>query len=164
MRVGGLFGKADDAPLRVTLKDAEAAGILGGYRVDSYGDVGVLFPMEGRHLGIVHTIEMITGQDEHVRRAGGTNLEELFAHCIRRALVPGHVGGCLLGGPDLHPTGVESVEAVGIRNVAVKRDGVELGEHSDVEDAGVDAVADGDIDQAVLAMGTAGLERILVSG
>ena len=35
--------------------------------------------------------------------------------------------------------------------MAVQRDRIELGQHGNIVDAGVDAVADGDIDQAVFA-------------
>ena len=45
----------------------------------------------------------------------------------------------------------EDVEAVGLRDVAVQALAVELGEDEDPVDAGVQAVADRDVDQPELA-------------
>ena len=73
-------------------------------------DIGIVLPMELGHLGVVHAIEMVAGQDQDVLGAGGLDLEELLADGIGRALVP--VGGLerLFGGPDLHPAGMEGIE------------------------------------------------------
>src|SRR5512135_1873768 len=93
---------------------------------------------------------MVSSQDEHVGRAGGTDLKQLLAHRVGRPLVPvGSVHG-LLGGPNLNPAGMEGVKLVSLGNMAVEGDRIELGEHGDAVNAGVDAVGNGDIDQAVL--------------
>jgi hypothetical protein len=46
---------------------------------------------------------------------------------------------------------VELVEVIGLVDMAVEGMGVELGQHIDPVNAGVDAVADGNIDQAIFS-------------
>ena len=59
--------------------------------------------------------------------------------------------GALLRGQDLDESGREIVEPVALLDVPVERPAVELGEQEDPAELGVEAVADGDVDQAVLA-------------
>src|SRR5690606_29322664 len=59
--------------------------------------------------------------------------------------------GGLLGGQYFHASAGEIIKLVGVGNVAVKGGAVKLGENEDATDSGVDAVADGDIHQAVFA-------------
>ena len=57
----------------------------------------------------------------------------------------------LLGGEDLDEAVRERIEAIGARHVPVQRRRLELRQHEDVAQAGVDAVADRNVDQPVLA-------------
>ncbi len=70
---------------------------------------------------------------------------------IGRALEPVGGLGRLLGGDDVDERLREVVEAVGLADVPVERRGIELRQHEDAPDAGVQAVADGDVDEPVLA-------------
>ena len=57
----------------------------------------------------------------------------------------------LLGGEDLDEAAVEAVEVVGVADVLVQADGLELREDEDPVDAAVDAVGDRDVDEAIFA-------------
>src|SRR5690606_22118894 len=68
--------------------------------------------------------------------------------------------------PDLHPAGVEGIEHISLGYVPVERNRVELRQHRNAKNVGVNAVADGDVNQAVLpgdrhrGFGTFGGERV----
>ena len=70
---------------------------------------------------------------------------------IRRPLEPVAALGCLLGGEHFDEAIREHVHPVGLRHVPVERRRIELREDEDPLEARVHAVADRDVDQAVLA-------------
>jgi hypothetical protein len=107
--------------------------------------------VEFGHGGIIHAVQMIARQDQRVFRGSRADFVDLLAHGIRGALVPFGMAHGLLGGPDLHPAGMEGVKLVGAGDVPVQADRVELRQHRDAVNARVDAVADWDVNQAVLA-------------
>ena len=78
-------------------------------------------------------------------------VNHVLADGIGGALVPRRVGVGLLGGEDFDEPAGEVVELVGLRYVPMQGGGVELGEQVNAPQTGVDAVGDGDIDQAILA-------------
>jgi hypothetical protein len=78
-------------------------------------------------------------------------LEYLLAYGVGVPLVPiGGFGG-LLGGQDLDKTGVKRIEVVGLGDVAVERMRVKLGKHVNAIDAGVDTIADGNVNQPIFS-------------
>ncbi len=72
-------------------------------------------------------------------------------HGVGRPLEPGGAFGGLLGGEHLHEALGKDIEAVGLGDVPVERRGVELRQHEDALEVGVQAVADRDVDQSILA-------------
>ncbi len=147
----GLFDEIGDVAARSLLEQAEAEGLLTRHRLHGDGDVGVLIPVETGQVAVIHAVQVVAGQDQGVGGVGRFDLDDLLAHGVGGALVPGVAARGLLGRQDLDPAAMESVEDVGARDVPVQGDRVELGQDGDAGDAGVDAVADGDVDQAVLA-------------
>ena len=85
-------------------------------------------------------------------RLFGADGVDVLVDGVGGALVPG-LGDALHGGKDLD----EFAEFVGddrapaLADVAVEREGLVLGEDVDVAQVGVDAVGEGDVDDAVLA-------------
>ena len=74
-----------------------------------------------------------------------------LADRVGRALEPVRVVGRLLGREDLDEPAREQVHAVRLGDVPVERRRVELRQHVDPADVGVQAVADRHVDQPVLA-------------
>src|SRR5581483_6545077 len=72
-------------------------------------------------------------------------------HGVGGALIPvGRLVG-LLGRQDFDEAAAKRIELVGIGNVAMQTDAEELRQHVDAIAAAVDTVADGDIDEPILA-------------
>ena len=76
---------------------------------------------------------------------------EVLPDGVGRALIPGVAARRLLRGHDLDEAAGEIVEPVALLDVPMQRRAVELREQEDALEAGVEAVADRDIDDAVLA-------------
>ena len=80
---------------------------------------------------------------------------------IRRSLKPVRVVGGLLGREDLDEAVAEEIHAVGFGKVSVERRRVELRQHEDPADIGVQAVADRDVYEPVFsADGDCGLRAL----
>ena len=90
-----------------------------GNRLDGHCDIGFLFPMVASHLRVVHAVEVISSQYEHILCSRRADLKQLLANGICRALVPFLLGHGLLGSPDLHPAAMEGIEVIRTRDVSV---------------------------------------------
>ena len=78
-------------------------------------------------------------------------MSQVFTDRVRGALVPGGVGEGLFGGKDFDKAAGKMVEFVRLRDMAVERGGIELGEQINALEIRVDAVGYGNVHQAVFA-------------
>ncbi len=104
------------------------------------------------HEGVVHLVDVVAGEDEDVFGLLGANGVDVLVDGVCGALIPG-LGDALHGGQDLD----EFAELVGddgapaLADMAVEGERLVLGEDVDVAKIGVNAVGEGDVDDAVLA-------------
>jgi hypothetical protein len=94
---------------------------------------------------------MVTREDDVVLSRMLAEVPRRLAYGVRCSLVPVRVVGCLLGRENLDEAAREAVQPVGVRDVPVERGRVELREYEDAADVSVQAPADRNVDQAVLA-------------
>ena len=146
-----LLLEALDLALAIEAEDAHAAGVVGVRRLGRDGDVGARGDVRLHHLVEVHPIQMVAGEDQVVVGVQVDEVRHGAPHRIGRALEPVGGLGRLLGGDDVDERLREVVEAVGLADVPIERRGIELRQHEDAPDAGVQAVADRDVDEPVLA-------------
>ncbi len=99
----------------------------------------------------IHAIQLIAAEDQEIVEIVVQEMDQVFADGIGGALIPGGVGEGLLRGEDFDEAAGEMVELIGLRNMAVERGGVELGQQINASQAGIDAIGDGNVDQAVFA-------------
>ncbi len=150
-RVFGLLDKIGDATICFAFQNPQPGCFALRHGLDRHRYIGVILPVEVRHFGIIHAIQMVAGEDQHILRPGCLDLEQLLAHRVCRALVPVRALRGLLRRPDLDPAGMEHVKVIRLGNMPVERDGVELGQNGNPVDPRVDAVADRNIDETILA-------------
>ncbi len=100
---------------------------------------------------IVHPVELVARQDQHQVMTVRIDVHQVLPYGVGRALVPVDAVDALLGREDLHEPGREIVEPVAFLDVAMERAAVELRQQEDPAQTGVEAVADGDVDEAILA-------------
>src|ERR1022692_2443117 len=148
---GGLLVEVDDAPGGVHLEDAEAAGLIRRDRDDRHRRVGAAFVVGPQHVLVVHAVELIAREDQQIAPGGAAHVAQTLADGVGGSLTPVAATPGLLGRPPAPPARRADVELVGHGDVLVEALRVELREHEDLTEVRVQAIADRDVDQAVLA-------------
>jgi hypothetical protein len=114
-------------------------------------DVGVVIDVGVDHLAVVHAIQMIAREDQVIVRFVALEMPSRLPDGVCSALEPVRVLWCLLGCEDLDEAVREHIHTVGLADMPIERGRVELRQDEDAPDVGVQARADGDVDQPVLA-------------
>ena len=87
--MSGLFLEAGDAPVFVDFDDAELMGGLGGGNLDGAdGDVRAGIEMLLEHLGVVHFVDVIAGEDKNVFRAFAADGVNVLVDGVGGAAIP----------------------------------------------------------------------------
>ena len=146
-----LLVEVHDAPAGVHLEDAERRRLILGDRDDRHGGVGAAGAVGLQHRRVVHAVQLIAREDQDVARRRAPHVTEALADGVGGALEPVAALFGLLGGQHADERRREHVELVGHRDVFVQALRVELRQHEDLAQAGVQAVADRDVDQSVFA-------------
>ena len=121
------------------------------HRLGADRDVGVRVLVRPNELRVIHPIQVIAREDEIEVGFVLRDVSHRLPDGVGRSLIPVRVVRCLLGGKDLDEPAGEPVQLVGVVDVAIERRGIELGEHEDAPDVGVQAPADRHVNEAVLA-------------
>ncbi len=84
-----LLLKAEHAIAFINLHDTQGAGrFMAGHRYAAHGHVGIALHVVGDHGAVVHFVDVISGQYDHVIRGYGTNDVQVLENGICGALVP----------------------------------------------------------------------------
>jgi hypothetical protein len=107
--------------------------------------------MRLEELPIVHSIQLVAGEDEHIRASVLFNLSQILPNGVGGALVPLGPFDGLLRRQHFNESMIEHVELVRVRDVPMEADGHELREHVDAVDAAIQAIRDRHVDESILA-------------
>jgi hypothetical protein len=160
---GRLLVEVNDAARVVHLEDAEGGGLILGHRNHGDGRVGAALPVRLHHLPVVHVVELVAREDQHVARARAPHVPQALADGVGRALEPVAALFGLLGCEHADEARREDVELVRRADVLVQALRVELRQHEDVPEVRVQAVRDRDVDQPILSADGNGRLRTLQS-
>ena len=105
----------------------------------------------GQDFTEVHAVELITAEDEEILILPLSEVAQVLTHGIGGALIPSFSIRCLLGGENFNKATAEQIEFISSADVTIQRSAVVLGQHIDLTDTAVDAIADRNIHQAILA-------------
>ena len=124
-----------------------------------------LLAVEGDHGGVIHLVDVVAGQDQGVARGGLLDRVDVLIDGVGGALVP-VLGDALLGRDDLDVlVQLAAEEAPALVDVAGQADGLVLGQDEDLADVGVDAIGEGEVDDAIdPAEGDGGLGAVARQG
>ncbi len=150
-RLLGLFNKPGDAVFAVHLEDSQRTRLLGRHGKGRDRQVSRLLDVRTHDIAEIHLVELVTGENQRVGEVIVPEVDQVLSDGISGALVPRRVREGLLRGEDLDETTVEMVELEALRDMPMKRSGIELRQQVHPRDSGVDAVGDWDIDQPILA-------------
>ncbi len=112
---------------------------------------GVVLVVVLQHPAVVHLVDVVAGKDDHVLRLLAADGIDVLVHSVCGAHVP--VGaGALHGWQQLEELAQFLGHDAGpaFAHVPVERECLVLGEDVDLAQAGVDAVGEGDVDDAVM--------------
>ena len=113
------------------------------------GQVGAAVAVEVDHGGVVHLVDVVAGEDQGVAGAGLLDRVDVLVDGVGRPLVP-VLGDPLLRRDDLDVlVELAAEEPPALVDVAVQADGLVLGQDEDLAEVAVDAVGEGEVDDAV---------------
>ena len=147
----GLFLELEDGAVLVGVHDAEAAGLLHGNRADGDGAVGLALLVEAEHLGVIHLIDMVAREDQHLIGVIAVDEADILINGVGRALIPLRALGTGIGRQNAHAAvGVVEIPGLAVADVLIEFQGLVLGEDAHGVDVGIHAVGKGKVDDAVL--------------
>ena len=114
------------------------------------GDVGVSREMLRDDLSEIHPVELIAGKNQHELVLMTFEMDEVAANGVGGAFIPSAALVGLLGGEDVDETGPERIKLETLLDMPMERSSEKLREEKDPVVAGVDAIADRDVDQTIL--------------
>ena len=150
--LGQLLDKTDDAAVSVHRHHAEAAGLLAGHFQAGDRDIGALVAMLAQHQLIIHFVDMVARQDDHIFRSMAFDDVDILEHRIGGAFIPLGLGDALRSRQH-----VEAFVALGPQEVpallqmADQGMGFVLGGDADAANTGVDRIGQCEVDDARLA-------------
>ena len=98
----------------------------------------------------IETVELVARKDKHEVLVLEIVVVEVLADRVGRTLIPSLLVARLLGGENVDEATAETVELISLLDVLMERRRIELRQDENLVEAGVEAVADRDVDQAVV--------------
>ena len=149
--VGGLLGELGDAVPLGGGEHAEVARLARRHLHHAHGDVGALLHVVGDHRTVVHLVDVIAGEHQHVLGPVREDQLDVLMHGIRGAAIPARAD-LLLRRDHLDELAELAAQvAPAVLHVLDERLRLVLREDRDLADAGVHAVRQHEIDDAELA-------------
>jgi len=151
VRMLGLFREFGDAVGVIGGHDAEFIGALQRHVHDTDGDVGLALFVVGDHRTVVHLVDVIARQNQHMSGVMRAYELQILVHRVGGSAVPVRAD-LLLRRNELHEFAKLAAQiAPAALNVLDQRLRLVLGQHRDLPYAGVDAVRQHEIDDLELA-------------
>jgi len=151
LRVHGLLLEAQDAVRLVHGQHAEFAGAIARHFHHAHGDVGFLLDVKADHRTVVHLVDVVAREHQHVQRTVRAEDLHVLPQGVGRALVP--LGPKpLLRRNDLDELAELAAEVTpAALDVLDQRMRLVLRQHRDLADAGIHAIREHEVDDAELA-------------
>ena len=160
----GLLLKLVDKAVLPQVHDAETSGLLHEDLKHGDGAGGALLGVLPQHVGIVHLINVVAGEDQYVFRVIGLDKADVLVNGVGSAGEPGALfAGALVGRQDVNAAvGHVHIPGLAAADVAVELQRAVLGQNAHGVNAGVGAVGEGEVNNPVLpAKGYAGFCHFL---
>ncbi len=107
--------------------------------------------MVGQHFSIIHAIQLIAGKDQYIVDVRLFDAANVLTDGVRGSLVPVGSFHRLLGRQDFHKAAPEGIKLVGLTNMAMQTDRVELRQQIDAAQFTVDTVGNRNVNQSIFS-------------
>ena len=144
-----LFLEPRDSPIRSAHHDAEIGRRRALHRNGRERDLGAGTNVLVQERPEIHPVELVAAQDEEIIVRLLEKVAQVLADGVGRALIPLRAFRGLLRGEDVDEAARKVIKLVARLDMAMKRHAVELRQHINRAQPGVEAVADRDIDQPI---------------
>ena len=145
-----LFLKFHNAVFRIRVHDAEAVCFRHGHLQNGDGGIRPFFHVVAQHGGIIHFIDMVAGKDQHIFRGIPLDEADVLADSVRRAGIPLAAAALDIRRKHINAAGVAvQVPRAAVTKVPVELERLVLRQHAHGIHAGVDAVGQRKVDDAV---------------
>ncbi|OPZ73835.1 MAG: hypothetical protein BWY82_00978 [Verrucomicrobia bacterium ADurb.Bin474] len=148
-RIGGFLDERTNREIIIQLHEPETGHLCLGNRSCGDGGMSTHLAMVIDQVPEIHPVELIARKNKRQILGPRVKVHQVLPHCVSRTLIPALPLFGLFGGHDIHHPAAKWVKAVGRLNVPVEGRRVELGQHINLVKPGIQAVADGNIHQAV---------------
>ncbi len=150
--VGVLLVEGENAVVRAGFDDAEFVRVFSGHGNGGDGAGGARMLVRVDHVRDVHPIDVIGAEDRDDVGLGLLDEVDVLVDGVGRSLIPGFAGGAHLGGHGNDELVFQNAAVLpAFVQVLEEALAAELSEYVDGIDAGVDEVAEDEIDDAVFA-------------
>ena len=163
----GLLLKLLHIAVGAGIEDAHAGGLFHGDLLHGDGERRIFFQMLLEHLGVVHLVNVVAGEDQDVLGIIVLDEAEVLVDRVGGAGEPGALfPRAEVGRQDIDAAvGGIQIPGLAVADVAVELKGSVLGQDTDGVDPGVCAVGQRKVDDTILsAKGYAGLCHVLRQG
>ena len=147
--MAGFSSKSDDAPVLVRFEHAEFSGGLGRIHFDGGdGDVRAGRDVLLEHLLVVHLVDVVAGEDEDVVGLLAADRIDVLVDGVGGALIP-VLRDAHLGRQNFDEIAVAHQRGPAAADVAVEAERFVLGEDEDAAQVAIEAVREGEVDDAI---------------
>ena len=152
LRSPRLFLELDDAVVGVLRNYAETVGLVAADASDGDRHRRPHFEVMRQEGPVIHQIDVLAGKNQHALLFLLEHVIQIPANGVGGAALPVTVGASAVGLKQPHAAaGTVKVPGLADPDMIVQAAGAVLGQHGDVVNAAVDAVAEGEVDQTELA-------------
>ena len=143
--------KFDDAVFLIGIHDTEAAGLLHRYRQDGDRRIRIAGDMVRKHLGIIHLVNMVTGENQYILRIMGVDKIDVLRDRICRTAVDIKCRAIFFTRREHIDTAVAGIQSPALSGsrIRVQDDRLILRQHTDNIDVRIGTVAQRKIDDSI---------------
>ena len=148
----GFLLEFQDAVVLIGIHNAEAAGLIQRHVQNGNGTVRTRFLMLLQHLAVVHFIDMVTGQNQHVVRIITVDEIQILIDRIGGTLIPVCAVASLIRRQNAYTAGhAVQIPGLTVADILIQNKRLILGQNTHGINTGIHAVGHRKIDDTVFA-------------
>ena len=148
---GGVFRKGRHSIFVVDGHDVKSLGLFEGYIHARHSHIGLILHVFSQHLAVVHLVDMVAGEDQHIARSVGVEDVNILEYGIGGTLIPTGIHALLCREEFDKFAEFAAQKSPTELDVTDEAVGLVLGEDADAANPGIETVGQAKINDAELA-------------